>query len=102
MPHTLAIQTTALPSALLRPLLIAGLSMALPLAASAQSPDAKYCQALLTKYDTYILKASGHSPRRGDTAAEVAATKCRNGDSAGIPELERALQNAKIELPPRG
>ncbi len=56
MPRTLAIQTTAL--------LMAPLSIALsPLTASSQSTDGKYCQALLTKYDTFIVKASGHAPR---------------------------------------
>jgi hypothetical protein len=94
MPGTLVIQTTAL--------LMAALSIALsPLAASSQSIDGKYCQALLIKYDTFIAKASGHSPRRGDNAAEVAASKCREGDPAGIPGLERALHDAKIDLPPR-
>jgi hypothetical protein len=101
MPRTLAIQTAALLSAPLGTLLMANLSIALSFAASGQSNDVKYCQALLTKYDTFILKASGHSPRRGDNATEVAASKCREGDPAGIPGLERALKNAKIDLPPR-
>jgi hypothetical protein len=82
-------------------LLMAGLSIALPLAASAQSNDARYCQTLLARYDTYIAKASGHSPRRGDSAAEIAAAKCRESDPAGIPGLEKALRDARIELPPR-
>jgi hypothetical protein len=80
---------------------MAGLSIALSLAASAQSADVKYCRALLTKYDSFIVTSSGHSPRRGGSAAEVAASKCREGDPAGIAGLERALQDAKIELPPR-
>jgi len=101
MPRTLAVQTTALLSAPQRTLLLAALSIALSLEASAQSTDVKYCQALLTKYDTFIAKPSGHAPRRGDSAAEVAASKCREGDPAGIPGLERVLQDAKIELPPR-
>jgi hypothetical protein len=101
MPRTLAVQTPALLSAPLRTLLMAGLSIALSLAASAQSTDVNYCRALLAKYDTFIVKPSGHAPRRGDNAAEVAASKCREGNPAGIPGLERALQDAKIELPPR-
>jgi hypothetical protein len=80
---------------------MAGVSIALPLAASAQSNDVKYCQALLTKYDTFFVRSSSHGPRRGDSAAEVAASKCREGDPAGIPGLEKALQDAKIDLPPR-
>ena len=101
MPRTLAITTTVLLSAPTRTLLVAGLSVTLPLAASAQSNDVKYCQALLAKYDTFFVKASSHGPRRGDSAAEVAAAKCREGDPAGIPGLEKALQDAKIDLPPR-
>jgi hypothetical protein len=101
MPHTFASQTTSSLSAPLRTLLMAGLSVTLPLAASAQSNDVKYCEALLAKYDTFFVKASSHGPRRGDSAAEVAASKCREGDPAGIPGLEKALQNAKIDLPPR-
>jgi len=97
MSRTLAI----LLGAFLRTLLVAGLSVTLPRAASAQSNDVKYCQALLAKYDTFFVKASSHGPRRGDSAAEVAASKCHEGDPAGIPGLEKALQNAKIDLPPR-
>jgi len=85
----------------LRTLLVAGLSVTPPLEASAQSNDVKYCQALLAKYDTFFVKASSHGPRRGDSAAEVAASKCHEGDPAGIPGLEKALQNAEIDLPPR-
>jgi hypothetical protein len=94
MPRTLTIQTIAL--------LMAALSIVLsPLIASSQSTDGKYCQALLIKYDTFFVRSSSHGPRRGDSAAEVAASKCREGDPAGIPGLEKALQDAKIELPPR-
>jgi hypothetical protein len=96
-----ATQTAALLSVAMAPLLAAGLSLALPVAAPAQSADASYCQALLAQYDTFIAKTSGHSPRRGDSAAEVAASKCRIGDPAGIPGLEKALQDARIDLPPR-
>jgi hypothetical protein len=84
-----------------RMLVIAGLSIALPLAASAQPNDVRYCQALLARYDTYIAKPAGDSPRRGGNATEIAAAKCREGDPAGIPGLEKALQNARIELPTR-
>src|SRR5262245_54201302 len=101
MSRTLAITTTALLNVPLKTLLVAALSVELPLAASAQSNDVKYCQALLVKYDTFFVKSSSHGPRRVDSAAEVAASKCREGDPAGIPGLEKALQNAKIALPPR-
>jgi hypothetical protein len=95
------IQTGRLPNALATTFLVASLSIAPPPGALGQSADAKYCQALLAKYDTFVARSSGHSPRRGDSAAEVAASKCRAGDPAGIPDLERALQDARIDLPPR-
>jgi len=36
-----------------------------------------------------------------DAAANVAAEKYRAGDSSGIADLERALKDAKVDLPPR-
>jgi hypothetical protein len=39
--------------------------------------------------------------RSTDAAANVAAAKCRTGDSSGIADLERALKDAKVDLPPR-
>jgi hypothetical protein len=59
-------------------LLIACFALTLPVTAFAQSADAKYCQAL---------------------ADDVA--KCQAGDTSGIPVIERALKDAKVELPPR-
>lgn len=73
-----------------------------PQQASARLTDTQYCDALVTRYDTYLNKDA----RRGamlstNVAANVAAAKCRAGDSSGIADLERALQDAKIDLPPR-
>src|SRR5260370_36081038 len=80
MRRTLAIQTTAS--------LMAALSIALsPLAASSQSTDGKYCQALLIKYDTFIVKASGHAPRRGQKVAEVRGFESPPGEPGWHPEV---------------
>ncbi len=76
---------------------IAGLALSAPLAAFAQSADAKYCNALIDKYRNTVAKTA-------DPAAEVpvAISKCQSGDTAaGIPVLEKALRDAKVELPPR-
>src|SRR4051812_23805443 len=90
---------------------VAGLSLlpALwPAAASAQTPsaDVAYCRALGQIYVRYI----GHDWLYGDRQrflanndAQVAVTKCDNGDTASaIPILERELRNNKITLPARG
>jgi len=45
---------------------------------------------------------SGHTVQRGSTDASVALEQCRNGNTAGIPVLERELRNAKVDLPARG
>lgn len=73
-----------------------------PMAAFAQSADASYCEALATKYERYLDMTSkrGQQPQSLDT--RVAAEKCKAGDTSGIPVLEQALKNARIDLPPRG
>jgi hypothetical protein len=34
-------------------------------------------------------------------ASRVAVEKCRAGDTSGIPDIEKALKAAKLDLPPR-
>jgi hypothetical protein len=73
-----------------------------PQQAAAPLTDAQYCGALVTRYDTYLNKDGRRATMRSsDVAANVAAAKCRAGDSSGIADLERALRDAKIDLPPR-
>ena len=95
----------------MRPLFFALLLAALsPAAAFAQSPtqsptDAAYCQRLVELYDHYVGQpdygtARGTNP--GGTDAQVAAAQCRQGNPAGIPVLERALQRNGVSLPSRG
>jgi hypothetical protein len=70
-------------------------SLVLPFAAFGQSADAKYCEALSTKYREV-------SSFQSDSPEAVAMAKCKAGDTAsGIPVLEKALKNAKVPLPPR-
>jgi hypothetical protein len=73
-----------------------------PQQAAAPLTDAQYCGALVTRFDTFLNKDTKHGGMSStDIAANVAAAKCRAGDSSGIAELERALKDAKIDLPPR-
>lgn len=82
----------------------------LPLAAAAQplpagSADAAYCEKLTKLYRTYINNPEDPRPTQVSPTAEfeVAIAKCHAGDTAaGIPPLEKALRNARINLPARG
>jgi hypothetical protein len=84
-------------------LLLAALS---PATAFAQSPsDVAYCQRLVELYDHYVGQpdygtARGTNP--GGTDSQVAVAQCRQGNPAGIPVLERALQRNGVTLPSRG
>ncbi len=79
------------------------LALLLSFSAPAMADDASYCRALAQAYERYVVKLdSGHTVQSGSTAGSVALSQCRNGNSAGIPVLERELRNAKIELPARG
>jgi hypothetical protein len=70
--------------------------------AAAPLTDVQYCGALVTRYDTFLNKFGKHGGMLStDVAANVAAAKCRAGDSSGIADLERALKDAKVDLPPR-
>jgi hypothetical protein len=78
------------------------LGLALALAGTARADDATYCKALAREYQRYVVKIdAGHAVNRGSTAASVALAQCQSGNPAGIPVLERELQNAKVELPAR-
>jgi len=66
------------------------------------STDVQYCGALVARYDTYLNKDSRHGGMQStNNAANVAAAKCRAGDTSGIGDLERALTDARVALPPR-
>lgn len=78
------------------------LAFSLPFAASAQSDDAAYCAALSEKYTRYLGMNQGRGVQPQSLDAQVAVQKCAAGDAAGsIPALEKALQGARLELPPR-
>ena len=78
------------------------LGVAVSFSVTARADDVGYCKALAQAYERYVVKLdSGHTVQRGSTAASLALEQCRNGNTAGIPVLERELRNARIELPAR-
>jgi hypothetical protein len=86
-------------------LTILGSGLALPRMASAQArpTDRSYCDALIDKYRAYVYDPDQGRPGRPNAEHEVAISQCRGGDTAnGIPPLEKALRDARINLPPRG
>ena len=58
-----------------------------------------YCAALVQRYDRLLARDSrfGGPPLSLETRA--AAEKCRAGDASGIAPLEKALRDARIDLP---
>jgi hypothetical protein len=86
------------------------LILAVPFAAAADASaqakmsDAQYCQALIRLYRTYVYDPNDARPKRAaDAARETAIAKCQAGNTAGgIPPLEKALRDAKVNLPQRG
>ncbi len=84
--------------------LMAVLALASVVPAAAQDSDVAYCHALAGKYQEYLAHGSGgrHGGVDQNADARMAIDKCNAGDTSGIPTLEHALQDAKIELPNRG
>ena len=75
------------------------------MAVHAQPPtsDAKYCGALIDTYQKYLVGTydpdmNTHVHANLDTAV----ANCQAGNTAaGIPPLEKALRDARFNLPPR-
>jgi len=84
--------------------LITGLALATAAPAFAQGNDLAYCQALISKYQTYVGHNSGsrHEDVDMNADAHMAIDQCNAGNPAGIPVLERELTNNRIDLPTRG
>jgi hypothetical protein len=82
--------------------LLAAVLFSLPVAAFAQSSDAAYCKALVAKYQQYLDMSSKKGEQPQNVNAKVAIEKCKAGDTSGIPAIEKALKDAKFDLPPRG
>jgi hypothetical protein len=80
---------------------VVAVALAFPAASFGQSKDAAYCGALVAKYERYLDQnvRLGFQPQ--NVAARVGVEKCKTGDAAGIPAIEKALKDAKFDLPPR-
>ena len=76
--------------------------ISLPVVAFAQSSDAAYCKALVAKYEQYLDMDSKRGQQPLSLDVRSAVEKCKAGDPAGIPVIEKALKDAKFDLPPRG
>jgi hypothetical protein len=84
--------------------LIAGMALALPNAAFAQSntADSKYCSMLSDDYDRYTAAGQDNKGYRAPSPnIAVAMTECQSDPAAAIVVLTKALTDAKIPLPPR-
>lgn len=81
---------------------VAGLLLMMPLAASAQSSDAQYCTELGQLYGKYVTSTEDRRPRPPTPDISAAMTKCQSDPASSIPVLEKALTDAKINLPKRG
>jgi hypothetical protein len=74
-----------------------------PTRAQPAGGDRQYCSALIDKYRAYVSDPANGRNNRTNVEFEVAISKCRAGDTAsGIPPLEKALRDARIDLPPHG
>jgi hypothetical protein len=73
-----------------------------PIAASAQTADARYCTALSEKYESYLETAGDKGGRATPVDVVVAMDKCKSDPAAAIPVLEKQLKAARLSLPPRG
>ena len=83
--------------------LAASVALGLPSFAAAQSPDAKYCSALASKYSGFLAATNRQRSEDPQTAsARAGVEQCRAGNTAvGIPLLESGLRNAGLDLPAR-
>jgi hypothetical protein len=80
---------------------VAAVAVAFPAVSFAQSNDTAYCKALVDKYEQYLDMSSKRGQQPQSAEARAGVEQCKAGDAAGIPAIERALKDAKYDLPPR-
>jgi hypothetical protein len=80
---------------------VVAVALAFPAASFGQSKDAAYCAALVAKYEQYLDQSSKQGQQPQSVDAQAAVAKCKTGDTSGIPAIEKALKDAKFDLPPR-
>ena len=69
--------------------------------ASADTVSAAYCNAVAQKYERYLGGTAARGRLQSGVETNQAMEACKRGDTSGVAVLEKALQNAKIPLPPR-
>src|SRR5260370_33287118 len=75
--------------------LIAGVALGLPLSASAQSADSRYCSALANKYADFLAATNQQRQDPLAISARAGMEQCQGGNTAvGIAVLESSLRNA--------
>jgi hypothetical protein len=75
----------------------------LPASASAQQADGAYCAALAAQYQRYVGdNAEQHRSQQRDATVDVAIAQCASNSASSIPVIEKALKDARMDLPPRG
>jgi hypothetical protein len=84
----------------LKSILVAAVAT-LPGIAFAQMSDAKYCSALVNKYESFLDQSQKKGEQPQNLAVKAAVEKCKAGDTSGIATIETALRDAKIDLPAR-
>jgi hypothetical protein len=57
---------------------------------------------LMHKYEQYLAMDAGRVRQALNMEARYGVEKCKAGDASGIAAIEKALINAKFDLPPRG
>jgi hypothetical protein len=76
---------------------------ALPICASAQQGDAAYCSTLAQTYEHYVGNStSAHRSQQRNATVDTAITQCRTNSTGAIAVIEKALKDARVDLPPRG
>jgi len=76
----------------------------LPAAVHAQQlADGAYCSALGAQYQRYVGdNAVQHRSQQRNATVDVAISQCSTNSATSIPVIERALRDARVDLPPRG
>ena len=75
----------------------------LPVSAVAQQADGAYCAALGAQYQRYVGdNAVQHRSQQRNATVDVAITQCSTNSATSIPVIEKALRDARVDLPPRG
>jgi hypothetical protein len=75
----------------------------LPAAASAQQADGAYCAALGAQYQRYVGdNLVQHRSQQRNATVDIAIAQCSTNSATSIPVIEKALRDARVDLPPRG